>query len=106
MSAALAFASAAIIFSYKPSHSDDALHLAGIFCVAIAVYQLVNFYFGLTLQPKRAKNQVEDGREIAKRTNDLPRSLDGERDFVELPSVTESTTELFRAASETEQRRH
>jgi hypothetical protein len=105
MSAALAFVSATIIFSYKPSHSDDVLHLAGIFCVAIAVYQLVNFYFGLTLQPKRGKNQIEDGREIAKRTNDLPRSLDGERDFVELPNITENTTELFRPASETEQQR-
>jgi hypothetical protein len=106
MSAALAFASAVIIFSFRPSHSDDVLHLAGIFCVLIAVYQVVNFYFGLTLQPKRGKNQIENERETGKRTSDLPQSLkDGERNFVELPSVTENTTELFRPTSETERQR-
>lgn len=109
-SAALAFASAAMIFSFSSSSQDDVsqLHLAGTFCVIIAVYQAVNFYFGLTLQPKRGKNQIEDGRETSKRTNDLPQMLnDGERDFVELPGITENTTELFRPASETErQRRH
>ena len=104
MSAALAIASAVIIFTFRPSHSDDVLHLAGIFCVAIAIYQLVNLYFGLTLQPKRGKNQTD--RELAKKTNDLPQSLnDGERDFVELPSITENTTELFRQTSETEGQR-
>jgi hypothetical protein len=106
MSAALAIASAVMIFSFKPSHSDDVLHLAGMFCVAIAVYQLVHFYFGLTLQRNRGKNQIENERETGKRTSNLPESLnDGQRDFVKLPSVTENTTELFRPTSGTGQTR-
>jgi hypothetical protein len=105
MSAALALASAIIIFTFRPSHSDDVLHLAGIFCVAISIYQLVNFYFGLTLQSKRG-NSLIDGRVMEKRTSDLPQSFDaGAKEFVELPSITENTTELFRQTPEAERKR-
>jgi hypothetical protein len=97
-SAALASASAVMVLSFNPSQGDVSnLHLAGMFCVAIAVYQLVNFYFGLTLEPKRVKNQIE-GRQKDKTTNDLPQSRNeiDEREFLELPTITENTTELIR----------
>ena len=108
MSAALAFASAAIVLTFRPSTGDvGLLHLAGTLCIVIAVYQVMNFYFGLTLQRKRGKNQLEDVRVMEKNTHDLPRSLNEleERDFIELPSVTEKTTELFRPPSAAEGQR-
>ena len=110
MSAALAFASAAMIFYFPSSQGDmSLLTLAGTFCLVIALYQVVNFYFGLTLQPKRGKNQIEDGRLMEKETNDLPHSPNelSEKEFIELPSITESTTELLRPtprAAESERR--
>jgi hypothetical protein len=99
VSAALAFTSAAIIFSVLSGSGDTSLlNLAGICCIIIAVYQAVNFYFGYTLQPKRNKDHVQGGREIEVRTKDLPHALDGYGDgrFIEMPTVTENTTELLR----------
>ena len=106
----VAFASAAMIFYFPSSQGDmSLLTLAGTFCLVIALYQVVNFYFGLTLQPKRGKNQIEDGRLMEKETNDLPHSPNelSEKEFIELPSITESTTELLRPtprAAESERR--
>lgn len=99
MSAGLAFASAAMIFYFPSSQGDmSLLILAGTFCLFIALYQVVNFYFGLTLQPKRGKNQIEDGGEMEKETNDLAHSRNelSEKEFIELPSITENTTDLLR----------
>ena len=100
VSAALAFISAAIIFSVlSGSHDTSLLNLAGICCIVIAVYQAVNFYFGYTLQPKRIKDLAEESREIEQRTKELPNALEGYSDerFIEMPTVTEKTTELLRS---------
>jgi hypothetical protein len=99
MSAALALAAAAMIFYFPSSQGDmSLLNLAGTFCVAIALYQAVNFYFGLTLHPKRGKNEVEGGGEIPIDTKELPQPFieQGEKEFIELPSITENTTDLLR----------
>ena len=109
LSAGLAFASAAMIFYFPKSQGDmSLLNLAGAFCLIIALYQVANFYFGLTLQPKRGKNQIEDGRQIERKTKDLPYSLNeqSENEFIELPSITESTTELLRPAARAAEREH
>jgi len=98
MSAALAAVSAAIIFLFKSGKVDAGqLSFAGTLCVIIALYQVVNFYFGVTLQPKRA-NDIENAGELSSETSNLPHALleTGEKEFIELPSVTENTTELFR----------
>jgi hypothetical protein len=99
VSAALACTSAAIIFSALSGSGDRSLlNLAGICCLVIAVYQAVNFYFGYTLQPKRHQNQVQKDRAREQRTEDLTPALDGYNDetIIEMPTVTESTTELLR----------
>ena len=99
MNAKLALASAALIFYFPSSQGDlGLLNLAGTFCLGIALYQAVNFYFGLTLEPKRGKNKIEDGQEMEKETSDLPHSLKelSEKEFIELPGITENTTELLR----------
>lgn len=98
VSAALAFISAAIIFSVLSGGDASLLNLAGICCIIIAVYQAVNFYFGYTLHPNRNKDRAQEGREIGRGTADLPRSLEGHSDerYVEMPTVTEKTTELLR----------
>jgi hypothetical protein len=99
VSAALAFTSAAIIFSVLSGSGDTSLlNLAGICCIIIAVYQAVNFYFGYTLQPKRNKDRAQEGQEIERRMEDLPPALDGYSDerIIEMPTVTENTTELLR----------
>lgn len=99
VSAALAFTSAAIIFSVLSGSGDTSLlNLAGICCIVIAIYQAVNFYFGYTMQPKRKKGPVGEGREKERRTEELPPALDGysvER-FIDMPTITENTTELLR----------
>jgi hypothetical protein len=95
VSAALAFTSAAIIFLVLSGRGDTGLlNLAGICCIVIAVYQAVNFYFGYTLQPKRNKEHPQEGREI-KRERDLPPALDGYANVIDMPSVTDNTTELI-----------
>ena len=99
VSAALAFTSAAIIFSVLSGGGDTGLlNLAGLCCILIAVYQAVNFYFGYTLQPKRNKEHLQEGREIEQRKEDLPPALDGYGNdrVIEMPTVTENTTELLR----------
>jgi hypothetical protein len=108
VSAALAFTSAAIIFSVLSGSGDTSLlNLAGICCIIIAVYQAVNFYFGYTLQPKRNKEHLQEGREIEQRKEDLPPALDGYREerFIEMPTVTENTTELLKPRRPKEQHR-
>ena len=109
MSAALAFASAAMIFYFPSSQGDmSLLNLAGTFCLIIALYQVANFYFGLTLHSKRGKNQMEEGREMKQATTDLPDSLTehGENEFIELPNITENTTDLLRPAARAAEREH
>jgi hypothetical protein len=98
VSAALAVASAVMIFSFTASKGETGLlNSAGTFCIIIAIYQLVNFYFGLTLQRKRGKNDLEDNREIPADTAGLRNSTHrlGEKELIELPSITENTTELL-----------
>lgn len=98
ISAVLAFTSAAIIFSVLSGSRDTSLlNLAGICCIVIAVYQAVNFYFGYTLQPKRNRGQAPEGRGAERRTDKLQRSLDShtEERFIEMPTVTENTTEVL-----------
>lgn len=97
VSAALAFTSAAIIFLVLSGRGDTGLlNLAGICCVVIAVYQAVNFYFGYTLQPKRNKEHLQEGREIRRASEDSLPALDSYANVIEMPSVTENTTELIR----------
>jgi hypothetical protein len=104
VSAALAFTSAAIIFSVLSGSGDTSLlNLAGICCIVIAVYQAVNFYFGYTLQPKRNKEHVQEDRKIGRGKEDLPPALGGSSDerIIEMPTVTENTTELLQGEADT-----
>jgi len=99
VSAALAFTSAAIIFSALSGDGDKSLlNLAGICCIIIAFYQAVNFYFGYSLQPKRNKERAREDRELERKAEDLPKALDDHNNerLIEMPSVTEKTTELLR----------
>jgi hypothetical protein len=107
VSAALAFTSAAIIFSFLSGSGDAGLlNLAGICCIIIAVYQAVNFYFGYTLQPKRNRGHDQEGREIERRAEDLPHRLEGYNDerFIGMPTVTEKTTEILKPRRRNESR--
>lgn len=96
VSAALAFTSAAIIFLVLSGRGEPSLlNLAGICCIIIAVYQAVNFYFGYTLRPRRNKELFEEGREIERAKSDFPAAIDSYANIIEMPSVTENTTELI-----------
>ena len=106
VSAALACTSAAIIFSVLSGGDASLLNLAGICCIVIAVYQVVNFYFGYSLQPKRTQSQVHEGREMERKTKGPLPALDSmDERFIEVPTVTENTTELLRPGKRDDQRR-
>jgi hypothetical protein len=99
-----------------------AVYLAAAFCSVIAVHQTVSFFFnlGLTKRLSGGRSELESAREIAELSMSLgdrirarrselerarqatsespePRALADRSttEFVDLPSVTESTTELL-----------
>jgi hypothetical protein len=103
VSAALACTSAAIIFSVLSGSGDTSLlNLAGICCLLIAIYQAVNFYFGYSLQPKRNRNQVQESR-VGRRAEHVAAALDSCPEVIEVPTVTDNTTELLRPSQRDDQ---
>jgi hypothetical protein len=91
ISAGLALTSAAIIFVFLRGDADtQLLFLSLLCCVVVAIYQIINFYLGHTLQKKIEQSRTKDEMLSTKRVEVL---ASGESTtFVDQPSVVENTT--------------
>ena len=96
VSAGLALAAAAMIFAVLRGSADtQLLFLSLVSCLIVAVYQIVNFYLGSTLQKKIDQSRLK--------TDTLPHKTDeqlgsGETTaFVNPGSVVENTTKHLEA---------
>ena len=91
ISAGLALTAAAMIFAVRSGSADpQLLFLSLLCCLIIAVYQIVNFYLGSTMQKKITQSRMKE--------DILPEQRVGELDsgesttFVNPHSVVENTT--------------
>ncbi len=103
ISAGLALAAAAMIFSFLRGGSEpQLLFLSLLCCLIIAAYQMVNFYLGSTLQKKITQSRMKEEA--------LPNHRVGELDsgesttFVTPHSVVENTTKHLDAVPRTMKR--
>jgi hypothetical protein len=96
ISAGLALTSAAIIFVFLQGNADtQLLFLSLLCCLIIAIYQIINFYLGHTLQKKIEQSRTKDELLSTKRVEVLE---SGESTaFVDQHSVVENTTERLDA---------
>jgi hypothetical protein len=96
VSAGLALTSAALIFAVLRGNADtQLLFLSLLCCLIVAVYQMVNFYLGHTLQKKIEQSRTKDEMLSTKRVEVL---ASGESTtFVDQHSVVENTTERLDA---------
>ena len=97
LSALFGAASAIALYaSYLGTTAKPAVYVAAAFCLVISVYQTISFSFtlGLMLRAKRARTDA--GHEIEGKQQETPRLEAAKTDrLVDLPSVTESTTDLL-----------
>jgi hypothetical protein len=91
ISAGLALAAAAMIFSFLRGGSDQQLlFLSLLCCLIIAAYQMINFYLGSTLQKKITQSRMKEEALPSQRVGELE---SGESTtFVNARSVVENTT--------------
>ena len=75
------------------------IYVAGAFCTVIAVHQMISFVFALQLRLRYKRGREDAGRAELPGVVDKALQLEG-RDtsqIVDIPSVTEHTTELLPA---------
>jgi hypothetical protein len=91
ISAGLALAAAAMIFAVRRGSGDpQLLFLSLLCCLIIAVYQIVNFYLGSTMQKKIEQSRLK--AETLSHTGAEQLGSGGSTTFVNPQSVVENTT--------------
>ncbi len=91
ISAGLALTAAAVIFAVLGGSADiQLLFLSLLCCLVIAVYQIVNFYLGSTLQKKIEQSRLEPDMLPHKEVEQLDSGQ--ATTFVKPQSVVENTT--------------
>jgi hypothetical protein len=86
--------------------SQDAkwsIYLAGAFCIVIAVHQAISFAFALELKRRLGRGRVRpeaDGDAAPRQSVGVLESRDPGK-IVDMPSVTEGTTDLLPRRAET-----
>src|SRR5687767_13490999 len=91
ISAGLALAAAAMIFSFLRGGADpQLLFLSLLCCLIIAAYQMVNFYLGSTLQKKITQSRMKEETLPNQRVGELESG--DSTTFVNSQSVVENTT--------------
>ena len=103
ISAGLALAAAAMIFSFLRGGSEpQLLFLSLLCCLIIAAYQMVNFYLGSTLQKKITQSRMKEEALPNQRVGELDSSES--TTFVNPHSVVENTTKHLDAVPRTVKR--
>ena len=96
LSAVLGAASAIVLYAtYLGSDTGKwSVYLAAAFCLVIAVHQSINFAFGLgLLRRMRQKSATHEVIPSSRNTRALNEA--SSTDWVDIPRVTENTTELL-----------
>jgi hypothetical protein len=103
ISAGLALAAAAMIFSFlRGGGEQQLLFLSLLCCLIIAAYQMVNFYLGSTLQKKITQSRMKEEALANQRVGELESG--GSTTFVNSRSVVENTTKHLDAVPRKEKR--
>ena len=92
ISAGLSLTAAAVIFAVISGTADNQLlFLSLLCCLVVAVYQIVNFYLGSTLQKKIEQSRLQPEKLPHKEVEQL--GSGGSTAFVNRQSVVENTTQ-------------
>ncbi len=93
------FSAIALYATYLGSgDSKWSVYLAAAFCLVIAIYQAVNFFYALELRQRMKRGRNQSGREVAsgERQPTAPALNPADTSqFVPASSVTDRTTELL-----------
>jgi hypothetical protein len=78
------------------------VYVAGAFCLVVAVYQTVSFFYALQFRRRFKRGREGSERTIEPKTEGLQYDGGITAQLEERPSVTENTTELLEAARKTQ----
>lgn len=95
LSALFGAASAIALFSSTRGAAEWPINMAATFCLIISVYQTISFCFALSLRMRLRKGHDKDPRELEQPREMRELQAATTSQFVDLPRVTENTTELL-----------